>query len=357
MTDNKIKILIVDDSAFMRKSLSIMLSSDNDFEIIGTARDGLEGYEMAMKLKPDVITLDIEMPKMDGLTALEKIMKDCPTSVLMVSSLTTEGAEATMKALELGAVDFIPKEMSFVSVNIVKIKDDLIKKIKVIVKEKSLKQRLLRIRNLSGKPTIEVSKTTVKSSVPKLGFKAISLGISTGGPLSLQKVIPLLEKTLNVPMFIVQHMPPKFTKSLADRLNSLSQLTVKEAENNEVVQNGYVYIAPGGLHMVLQRTSSGQIIIKITENPSTTLHKPSVDVTMSSVVDIYGKYTLGIIMTGMGKDGFEAIKKLKELGGFSIAQDENTCVVYGMPKAIVDANLADVIAPLDKIANIINKAI
>ncbi len=350
-----IKALIVDDSAFMRKSLSIMLTSDADIEIVGTAKNGLEGFELAKKLRPDIITLDIEMPVMDGLTALKKIMAECPTSVIMVSSLTTEGAEATIQALEYGAVDFIPKEMSFVSVNIVNIREELIKKIKAIVKQKSLRSRLQKLQT-----TKEPAKTTLSKpslSVPKIGYKAVGIGISTGGPLSLQKVIPLLDPKANVPFFIVQHMPPKFTKSLADRLNSLSPISVKEAENDEPVKKGWVYLAPGGYHMTVYKNSKNQEVINISEKPSDTLHRPSVDVMMKSLVNVYGKYTLGVIMTGMGKDGFEAIKDLKALGGYCIAQDEESCVVYGMPKAVVDAGYADAIVPLEKIYETINKAI
>lgn len=354
---DKIKILVVDDSAFMRKSLSLMLGSDSDIEIIGTAKDGQEGLELAHKLKPDLITLDIEMPRMDGLTALQRIMKECPTSVLMVSSLTTEGADATLRALELGAVDFIPKEMSYVSVNIVKIKEELIRKVKVIVKEKAIKSRLVKLRTVTSKTTPELQKVvSPRGGIPKLGFKAVAIGISTGGPLSLQKVIPLINENLNVPMFIVQHMPPKFTKSLADRLNSLSKITVKEAENGEIIKDNLCYIAPGGFHMTFKKQINGSTVINITEEPSDTLHRPSVDVMMNSLVDLYGKNALCIIMTGMGKDGLEGIKKLKMNGGYAIAQDEESCVVYGMPKAIVDSNLADVISPLENIANYINKA-
>lgn len=354
---NKIKAVVIDDSAFMRKSLSIILSSDPDIEIVGTARDGLEGFELVKNTKPDIVTLDIEMPRMDGLTALKKIMAECPTQVVMVSSLTTDGAEATIKALELGAVDFIPKEMSFVSVNIVNIKEELIRKIKTLVKSKALTSRLQKIRTQGGKPGEELPKTKTTGSLPKFGYKAIALGISTGGPLSLQKVIPLLKQQNDVPIFIVQHMPPKFTKSLADRLNNMSPLTVKEAEDREEVQNGTVYIAPGGFHMKMSKNGNGKIYVNISENPGDTLHRPSVDVMLESVLDVYGKYTLGIIMTGMGKDGAEGIKHLKQLGGYCIAQDESTCVVYGMPKAIVDAGYADVIAPLEKISEIINKAL
>ncbi len=354
--NNKIKVLVVDDSAFMRKSISIMLESDPDIQVIGTARDGIEAIEQTKKLKPDIITLDVEMPRMDGLTALEKIMKECPTPVLMLSSLTTEGAETTVKALELGAVDFIAKELSFVSVNIVNIKDNLLKKVKEIVKHRKHKERLLKLQGLS----LEQEKKYTPPTPLKTGqlvkgqYKAVALGISTGGPMSLQQVIPKLKADLNAPVFIVQHMPPKFTKSLADRLNSLSQLEVKEAENGEVVKNNVVYIAPGGYHMIFRKSGSN-VTIEISNEPANTLHKPSVDVMVSSAVKVYGKNLLGVIMTGMGKMDYEGIKELKEVGGNAIAQDEMSCVVYGMPKAIVDADLADIVAPLDKIAEHINR--
>ncbi|MFA4922889.1 MAG: chemotaxis response regulator protein-glutamate methylesterase [Ignavibacteriaceae bacterium] len=351
---SKIKVLVVDDSAFMRKSISIMVESDKEIEVIATARDGEEGYNLAKTLKPDIITLDIEMPKMDGLTALKKIMKDCPTSVLMVSSLTSEGAEATLKALEYGAVDFIPKELSYVNINIIKVKEDLIKKIKEIVRHRQLKEGLIRLRRIKGD---EPSQLFIQKDIPKIGFRAIALGVSTGGPLSLQKVIPLISKKINVPMFIVQHMPPKFTKSLSDRLNGMSELEVKEAEPNEPVRNNVVYIAPGGFHMGLRKNGLGNIVIDISENPNTTLHRPCVDVMMESVINVYGKYTLGIIMTGMGKDGLEGIKMLKNLGGYCIAQNAESCIVYGMPKAVVDYGCADIVSPLEKIAEVINKVL
>jgi len=354
--NNKIKALVVDDSAFMRKSISIMLESDPEIKVIGTAKDGEEGYNLVKSLRPDIVTLDIEMPKMDGLTALKKIMKDCPTSVMMVSSLTTEGAEDTIKALEYGAVDFIPKELSYVNVNIIKIKEDLINKVKEIVKQKILRDRLRRVQKLNQRksPSTVVAN---KADIPAIGYKAVGLGISTGGPFSLQKVIPFLSKKINCPIFIVQHMPPKFTKSLAERLDGMSELEVKEAEDNETVRNGVVYIAKGGQHMTLKKDSFDSVVIKISEDPSETLHRPSVDVMFNSVIDIYGKYALGVIMTGMGKDGLEGIKKLKELGGYCVAQDESTCVVYGMPKAVADAGLADAIVPVEKIPEIINKVI
>ncbi|MBL1212516.1 MAG: chemotaxis response regulator protein-glutamate methylesterase [Ignavibacteriae bacterium] len=338
----------------MRKSLSLMLESDPDIKVVGTARNGLEGYQLVVKEKPDIVTLDIEMPVMDGLTSLKKIMQDSPTSVIMVSSLTTEGAESTMKAFEYGAVDFIPKGMSHVNIGIVDVKQDLINKVKEIYKQKTLQARFARLRSASNVKPAATARRVINSKIPTTGFKAVGLGISTGGPLSLQKVIPLIEDNFNLPIFIVQHMPPKFTKSLADRLNGLSKVDVKEAENNELVKNGTVYIAPGGSHMTVQKGSSGNRI-KISDKPDTTLHRPSVDVMLNSVIDIYGRGALGIIMTGMGKDGSEGIKKLKDLGGYCVAQDEASCVVYGMPRAVVENGSADVVLPLDKISEIINQ--
>ncbi len=349
---NKINVLVVDDSAFMRKSISIMLEDDPDIKVIKTARDGVEGFELAKTLKPDVITLDIEMPRMDGLTTLKKIMAECPTPVIMVSSLTSDGAEATIKALELGAVDFIPKELSFVNINIIKIKEDLIRKVKEIVKQRSIKKRF---RRLSFSHQVEdLSHTSKLKALPKIGYKAVSLGISTGGPLSLQKVVPFL-KTKTIPFFIVQHMPPKFTKSLSQRLDDLSELKVKEAEDGEQVQRGHIYIAPGGYHMTIQK--GGMNTIRISDSPKDTLHKPSVDVMMNSVLDVYGKSTLAVIMTGMGKDGSDSIARLKRMGGYCLAQDQDSCVVYGMPRSVVEAGNADVIAPLEKLPYIINDAV
>ncbi len=347
----KIKVLIVDDSAFMRKSLSIMLSKEPNIEIVGTAKDGKEGYKFAKELRPDVITLDVEMPVMDGLTALKLIMKDAPTSVIMVSSLTTDGAEATLKAFEYGAVDFFSKEQSFVNVNIAKIKDDLIRKIKSIVYQKW--NTAHSGNSALTKTPLDVASTTSRGVLPKTEYSAIALGVSTGGPISLQKIIPLLSEDINVPMFIVQHMPPKFTKSLADRLNGMSKLTVKEAEHGDIIKKNFVYIAPGGKHMGFVKVGI-DIKILLSDEPTTSLHRPSVDVMFKSAISIYGKKMLGVIMTGMGKDGLEGITELKKIGGSCLAQNASSCVVYGMPKAVVDAGYADIIVPLEQIANKIN---
>jgi two-component system, chemotaxis family, protein-glutamate methylesterase/glutaminase len=352
-----VNVLIVDDSAFMRKSLSIMLESDPGIKIIGTARDGLDGYEKAMALRPDVITMDVEMPRMDGLTALEKIMKDCPTPVLMVSSITSEGAEATLKAMDLGAVDFIPKQLSYVSLDIVKIKQDLVEKVKAIARSRSLSRRLASIRGIAQKlqPGTVAPAAAHKPSADSIfrpstiNFQIVTLGISTGGPFSLQKIIPMLPKDFPLPILVVQHMPPKFTKSLSDRLNSMSQITVKEAENGEPIRAGTVYIAQGGFHMKAVRSGISAPAISISAEPATTLHHPSVDVMMESAVQAYNKNVLGVIMTGMGHDGLEGLKLIKSRNGYCLAQNEETCVVYGMPKSAVDAGLADSILPLEQI--------
>ncbi len=353
---NKIKVLVVDDSAFMRKSLSMLIESDPKIEVIATAVDGLDGLNKVKNLRPDIVTLDIEMPKMDGLTALKHIMKQSPTPVLMVSSLTKEGAESTLKALELGAVDFIPKASSFVSVAIADIKEDLIKKIKTFARKKSVVSRINNLSSRSTKPVANAGASNVVKPLPPMKYNALAMGISTGGPISLQKIVPVLSTKISVPVFIVQHMPPKFTASLAQRLNSMSSLEVKEAENNEVVRKGVVYIAKGGFHMIVKKVGIN-IVIETSEMPKEHLHKPSVDVLFDSIEKVYGKNTLSVIMTGMGKDGLEGVKKIKLVGGHCIAQDENTCVVYGMPRAIVENGLADTIAPLEEIPNIINKAV
>jgi two-component system chemotaxis response regulator CheB len=337
----------------MRKSLSLMLESDPEIEVVAAAKNGLEGYNAVLKERPDIVTLDIEMPVMDGLTALQKIMKDCPVPVLMVSSLTTEGADSTLKALEYGALDFIPKGMSHINVGIIDVKEDLIKKVKAIVKQQLFKTKLSVKKRSSPSVIAPLNLIKLKSISPG-SIKAIGLGISTGGPLSLQKILPMLNGDLNIPMFIVQHMPPKFTKSLADRLDGLAKINVKEAEDKEVVRDGTAYIAPGGFHMILKKVN-GNVQVKISENPSDTIHKPSVDVMLNSLADVYGKNILGVIMTGMGKDGFEGIKKIKNLGGYCIAQNEESCVVYGMPKAVVDGGVADEVVSLEQIPEAINK--
>lgn len=354
-----ITVLIVDDSAFMRKSLAMMLESDPQIKVVATARDGREGIEKIRQLNPDIVTLDIEMPGMDGLTALGIIMKEMPRPVLMISSLTTEGAQATIDALNLGAVDFIPKELSYVSLNIVKIKDELIAKIKDIAQSKALQFRLQRIRGVHqaqpSPPVHPLSKTHRGDRLPPKEFRAVVVGVSTGGPFALLQIIPKLARDFPLGILVVQHMPPRFTKSLGERLNSLSAVTVKEAEHGEPVRPGTVLIAPGGSHLLVERNGNSTPLVRITSEPNDTLYKPCVDVMVKSAVETYSAPLLGVIMTGMGKDGLEGCKEVKRRGGWVLAQNEETCVVYGMPRAVVEAGLADLVLPLDQIPSVLNQ--
>jgi two-component system chemotaxis response regulator CheB len=357
---NKIRVLVVDDSAFMRKAISMMISDDPEIEVVGTATNGEEGVEKVLELAPDLVTMDIEMPRMDGLTALRKIMEQKPTPVMMVSSLTSDGAQATLEALDIGAVDFIPKQLSYVSLDVVKIKQELIAKIKHIKSRKNILMAQYRSRRISGigaaaKRRSQQAKPLPGLTMPfsskagKKTIRVVAIGVSTGGPPALQNVIPRLPKNFPVPILIVQHMPATFTKSLANRLDNLSELQVKEAEGGEFLQSGIVYIAPGDKHMTVNRNGARHAI-KLSEEPSDTLYKPSVDVMMNSVEDNYRGMTMGVIMTGMGHDGLIAAKRVKESGGIMIAQDEKTCVVYGMPRAIVEAGIADRISPIERMA-------
>jgi two-component system, chemotaxis family, protein-glutamate methylesterase/glutaminase len=351
-----INVIVVDDSAFMRKSLSMMMESDPGIKVVATARDGKEGIEKIREFRPDLVTMDIEMPGMDGLSALAIIMKEMPLPVLMVSSLTTDGAKSTLDALNLGAVDFIPKELSFVSLDIVKIKEELITKVKQIVQSRSLQFRLQRIRAASQGVKQQGAAPRVPSSPPpprhawpvRKDLKAVVLGISTGGPFALLQTIPKLPKDFPLGIAIVQHMPPRFTKSMAERLDGLSEVTVKEAEEGDVLAPGTVLVAPGGEHLTF-RSVGGKLVAQITAEPATTLYRPCADVMMRSAVSASHGPLLGVIMTGMGKDGLEGLKDIKQKGGVVVAQNEDTCVVYGMPKAAVDEGLADLVLPLEDI--------
>jgi len=353
----KVKLLVVDDSAFMRKAIENMVKKDTDIVIVGTARNGVEAVQKVKDLKPDVMTLDIEMPQMDGLTALQKIMAENPLPVIMVSSLTTEGADATLKALDLGAVDFIPKDKSFASFGVMKIEDQLIAKVKGFGAKKMFFRRPSATRpsmNTSGytlgKPSAAASTMTAPKPFARVTSKKklVVIGTSTGGPQSLQKVIPMLPADLGVPVLIVQHMPPNFTKSLAQRLDTLSKLTVLEAQGKEKLEPNHVYIAKGGTHMKIKRVG-GHLYTDVGTEPSTTLHIPSVDVTTASVAEVCGRDALGVIMTGMGADGMKGLQLLKLKGGSVLAQDEPSCIVYGMPRAVIDAGYQDEIVPLTEI--------
>lgn len=359
MLNRQINVVVVDDSAFMRKSISMMLESDPEIKVVATARDGQEGIDMIKKFHPHLVTMDIEMPGMNGLDALRIIMKEMPLPVLMFSSLTTEGADATMEALNLGAVDFIPKDMSYVNVNIASKKGELIEKVKNIGNSATLRLRFARMGRTT--PVTAAAGTAPKSPAAAMrsvatpsrrDFQAMVLGISTGGPFALLHMLPQLPETFPLGIAIVQHMPPRFTRSLADRINSLSHITVKEAEEGDVMQPGLAMIAPGGKHLTF-RKSAGETIAHISDMPDNTLYRPSADIMMTSAIETFNAPLLGVIMTGMGKDGLEGLRLIKKKGGYVVAQNEESCVVYGMPKAAVDDGVADAIVPLDDIASVL----
>jgi len=375
---NTIKVLIVDDSAFMRKIIADIISSDSTIEVVGIAKNGAEALEKVKSLKPDVITLDVEMPVMDGLTCLKEILKISRIPVIMLSSFTKEGADATIKALELGAVDFIPKPTNIFEQSGQETIKEIISKIKIARNIKVLEDfkaaKTILDRKTVVQPTqkgteINTRKGTERqtsvTSVPKTDSNiaairsnikyVVTIGTSTGGPRALQEVIPLIPADIPAAIFVVQHMPEGFTKSLAERLDSMSKVRVKEAEDGETAKAGYVYIAPGGYHMEV-RCNNKTLKIKLTKDPPIGGLRPSVDVMMESVANTGFKNIIAVIMTGMGGDGSKGIVKIKEKNnGYVIAQDEKTCVVYGMPRMAVKTGVVDTVVPLGEIANEIVK--
>jgi two-component system chemotaxis response regulator CheB len=340
-----IRVLIVDDSAFMRNALSRMLSSDPELSIVGTARDGLEAIEKVVSLKPDIVTMDVEMPRMDGITALRHIMERNPLPVIMVSSLTTEGARVTLDALDIGAVDFIPKNLSELSVNILRIREILIEKIKQIARRPRLKERV----RLSVPKRLEVARveSQVATSGGRIGIVAI--GASTGGPKALQELIPSLPEGFPVPIVIAQHMPPSFTGPFAERLNALSRIAVKEAEDGESLKQGVALIAPGRGHMRVVRKRGIEAVVTVTEDEEF-IYRPSVDALMVSVAECFPGRALGVILTGMGNDGLLGLRRLRDTGGRVFAQNQETCVIYGMPKAVIEAGIAHKVLSIEEMA-------
>ncbi|MCX7842613.1 MAG: chemotaxis response regulator protein-glutamate methylesterase [Clostridia bacterium] len=347
---SKIKVLVVDDSAFMRKVIADILNSDDKIEVVDTAKNGTEALEKIKSLKPDVVTLDVEMPVMDGLSCLKEIMKSGFFPVLMLSSVTKEGADSTIKALEYGAIDFITKPTNIFNIADDEKKQELIEKIKIAKNSTKIK-KYLTLKDVQIRPKRDI----VKSSNIK---NIVAIGTSTGGPKALQEVIPKIPGDVPAAFLVVQHMPPGFTRSLAERLNAMSELTVKEAEEGDELQAGYVYIAPGDYHMLVERSLTGIIRIRLSKSPPSGGHRPSVNTMMESLSNTGMSNIIGVIMTGMGGDGSEGIKLLKSINkGFIIAQDEKSCVVYGMPKVAIQTGAVDVIAPLKNISDEIMKII
>lgn len=339
-----IKILIVDDSAFMRNMLTDILKTDEEIRVVGHAENGKEALEKIPILKPDVITLDIEMPIMDGISTLEKIIRDHSIPVVMISSLTVEGANLTVKALEIGAIDFFPKPKNIFSLSGNKTKMEIIKKVKMASKSKM---------NLNYKKTypLRYSKKTLRETkTSKSEFKyIIAIASSTGGPRALQEVLSSIEGNINGSIVIAQHMPPKFTKSLADRLDTLTDVRVKEGEDGDILKRGYCYIAPGGFHMRVKKESNDYVLKLSSEEPIKGL-RPAADILMQSVAELNNLKKVGVVLTGMGSDGAEGIIQIKKSGGSTIAQDENSSVVFGMPKIAIETNNIDKVVSLNNIA-------
>lgn len=342
-----IRVLVVDDSAFMRKVLSDVFAGEPDFSVVDTARNGQDAFEKIKKHKPDVVTMDVEMPVMDGITALEKIMAEVPVPIIMVSSLTRDGANATIRALELGAVDFIAKAAGPIS-SVSGIQSELLAKCRAAVKSNFRQFSIPRAKLISP-----ISVATPVRNVPSLpsplAEQIIAIGTSTGGPRALQEILTKLPGNLPCGIVIVQHMPPGFTKSLSERLNALCSLSVKEAEQNDVIRPGLALIAPGDYHITLER-DAGKTLVKLNQNPPIGGHRPAVDPMMESVAAIYGKNALGVILTGMGHDGAKGIQYIKQSHGYTLAEDQSTAVVFGMPKSAIELNAVDKIVPLPLVA-------
>ena len=344
-----IKVLIVDDSVFMRNILRKIIESDPTMEVVGVAADGLAGLKMVHELDPDVVTLDVEMPRLNGLEALRRIMMEAPRPCIMVSTLTAQGADATLKALEIGAVDYIEKpSASPVGNNTEELRTDLLSKIKIFSKKKI---RAIR-KDFTVKP-IDLSESIRKRESGKKLRDIVIIGVSTGGPPVVQKILSALPKELPASVIIAQHMPGTFTGPFASRLNNISEMEVKEVSTGDVLEHGHVYIAQGGKHLVFEKRI-GKIILAVKEpsiDPSA-LYKPSVGILMNSASE-YAKRVVAVMLTGMGSDGSDGYATLKSLGARTIAQDAETCVVYGMPKAVIDNGDADEILPVDEIAKAI----
>ncbi len=321
-----IKVVVVDDSAFMRKAISTMLEKDPGIKVVATGRDGQEGLDLIRRHDPDVVTMDIEMPRMDGLTALRHVMMEAPRPVLMVSSLTTEGAEATLKALELGAVDFIPKQLSKVSLDIIKIEADLISKVKTVAGRK-MRHRVpppARPAAPSAPAPTATRPAASRPSGPQVR-DVIAIGVSTGGPPAVQKILSALPADFPASIVIAQHMPAAFTGPFAKRLDTVCKISVKEAATGDRLQAGCAYVSPGGQHLVLEQKVS-RIDLVVTPEPRDALYKPSANVLVASAANAVGRRCLGVILTGMGNDGLEGVKVLKQKGGRALAQSDATCV-------------------------------
>lgn len=345
---DKIRVMIVDDAVVVRQILSNLLAEDPQIEIVGTASNGKIALAKYAQLKPDVVTLDIEMPEMDGLATLKELRKLTYTlPIIMFSTLTERGASATIDALSFGASDYVtkPANVGSVSTAIARIKAELIPKIKSLVaRSKPMAAAPAAPIKLAPKPAIATRVLPTSTQI-----EAVTIGVSTGGPNALSVVLPMLPADLGVPVFIVQHMPPLFTKFLAERLATQCKLKVCEATDSMKVVANTIYIAPGDYHMIVERRPGG-LMVKLNQDAPENSCRPAVDVLFRSVAKTYGAKTLGVVLTGMGSDGLHGCENIREAGGRVFAQDQATSVVWGMPGYVAGAGLAEKVLPLDSVA-------
>jgi two-component system chemotaxis response regulator CheB len=356
---SKIRVVVVDDSALIRSMLTSLINSQPDMECVGAANDPYQAREMIRNLDPDVITLDVEMPRMDGLDFLEKLMRLRPMPVVMVSTLTERGAETTLRALELGAVDFVAKPRIGIASGLQEMVAEIADKLRIAARARISRRAVARPAPPSATPRPAGTGATAPGAPPLVKAvpiaysrasteKLIAIGSSTGGTEALREVLTQLPADCPA-VLCTQHMPPGFTKSFADRLNSLCRMHVKEAEHGERVLPGHVYIAPGGRHMLLAR-SGANYVIELDDGPPVNRHKPSVDVLFRTVARHAGANAMGVMLTGMGRDGADAMKEMRDAGAHNIGQDEATSVVYGMPREAAAVGAVHEVLPLPKIA-------
>jgi len=339
---SRVRVLVVDDSALMRKLIPQILARDGDIEVVGTAMDGAFGLKKVEELKPDVVTLDLEMPRMDGMEMLRQITRKTKVPVIIVSALTTEGATATFKALALGAFDFVAKPRDAASVHMDEIALDLIMKIKAAAKSKVPSTPVL---ELPDRPP-----TKMAARARREPTKIVAIGISTGGPNALQYLLAKLPGDFPGSIVVVQHMPQGFTGMFANRLNECCAIDVKEAQSGDLLVAGRALICPGDRHIKVRRMPLGNTVV-LTDDPRVNGHRPSADILFRSVANEFGSRSIGVLMTGMGEDGAAGLGLIKNGGGLTIAQSEESCVVFGMPKAAIERGHVTRIVPLDMLAN------
>ncbi|GJL62223.1 MAG: chemotaxis response regulator protein-glutamate methylesterase [Nitrospirales bacterium] len=366
---SKIRVLVVDDSTFIRQAIARMLSKSPDVEIVGQARNGEEAIMMVKELLPDVMTLDIEMPRMNGLDVLEIVMRECPLPIIMVSSLTEESAKETLLALELGAVDFISKQLNGSLLEISKIEKILLEKIRTAFWSRGKIVGLNTKRKDQQNQRISVSVSHLdrrfaqtnggNSHAPQdLPELLVIIGASTGGPKVIQEMLMEFPSCLPCGVIVVQHMPKFFTNPFAERLNEQCPLIVCEAKDGDLVHAGKIFVAPGGHHLSMERVGTGpQVSLRISSEPANLPYRPSVNLAMESAVKSFGSSLIGVVLTGMGNDGAKGMQAIKAAGGCTLVQNEETCIVYGMPKAVLEAGHAEAVVPISSMTSEIMKRI